>query len=198
MKHINSMKSIYTVSALSFILLLASCATPETTLEQGTSQEPMTEEPQKQAQPTLEPDWFSGETTGVLGQGRLAGYASAPGSDPAWVAEGLFREAERNLVRWIDDEIEQVRKSLVEDGVTSLDDSSFIRILRKAVWTLEFDNGERQEEGVKGDNGVYYHFVRLEIPAKELWGQLEQTMKGQAPEQWTHFSKSSLLAGTGE
>lgn len=192
------MKSIYTVSGIALSLIFVSCSTPEATSEQGSPPEPSTEVQQEQVEPTLEPDWFSDEAAGMLEQGRLAGYASAPGSDPDWVAEGLFLEAERNLVRWIDDELEQERRRLVDDGVSSLAEPSFIRTLRKAVWTLEFEGGEREEEGVRGGDGVYYHFVRLEIPADELWEQLEQTLGGQAPEQWAHFKESSMINGDGD
>lgn len=192
------MKSIYTVLGFVLSFIFVSCSTPEATSEQDSPPDPTTEVQQEQVEPTLEPDWFSGEAAGVLEKARLAGYASAPGSDPDWVAEGLVLEAERNLVRWIDDELEQVRRRLVDDGVSTLADPSFIRTLRKAVWALEFEGGERQEEGVRDDDGVYYHFVRLEIPADELWEQLEQTLGDQAPEQWAHFRESSLINGDGE
>ncbi|MEX2585107.1 MAG: hypothetical protein WD315_01855 [Balneolaceae bacterium] len=192
------MKLIYTVSGLVLSLFFVSCSTPEAASEQGSSPKPTTEVQQEQVEPTLEPDWFAGEAAGVMVQGRLAGYASAPGSDPDWIAEGLFPEAERNLVRWIDDELELMRRRLVDDGVSSLADPTFIRTLRKAVWTLDFEAGERQEEGARGDDGVYYHFVRLEIPVKELWDQLEQTMEDKAPEQWVHFRESPLFTRAGE
>lgn len=187
---LNGMNRVLLLS-LGLMLTAGGCTVPAPLSDGSTEAGPAAEEsaPASPSGGGITLEWFPENRIGDYRDGKLMGYARAPGSNPDWAFENASWQAHANLRIWIDEQVEKARQEL-NGRVDAVSDREFIMDLRRAVNRLDFSEAEvHTEQFEEGET----HFVYLRVeesPARvleeldqqlESWSSVWQQMKQTEP-----------------
>lgn len=136
------------------------------------------------------PSWYSNSNF-QSDATSFFGFGMAIASDSSVAINRAITEANKNLDLAIGKMTEDVRKELLKEGISSVENTDFILILRNAHADVSLSSELINKEIVEKE-GIYRAFTQVNLTKKIFQNILEKGFKGH-PKYWATFSGNELF-----